>query len=65
MRELDSQVLSTHSDYNCYPSWLVVGIQDLNEVDQLIWIHFVAHLQSLQSFLLAMKIFRQIQWPPS
>ncbi|KAF7839927.1 Phospho-2-dehydro-3-deoxyheptonate aldolase 2, chloroplastic [Senna tora] len=32
MGELDSQVLSAHSDYNVYPSWLVMGIHDFNEL---------------------------------
>lgn len=44
MWKLDSHVLSTHSCNDCDPSWLVVRVQDFNEVNKIFWIHFVAHL---------------------
>lgn len=45
VRKLNSHVLSTHSDYDCYSSRLVNGIQDLYQINKFIWIHLLANLQ--------------------
>lgn len=51
MWKLDSYALSTHSDYDCYSSRPVNGIQDLNQINKFIRIHLCKRNSILANWL--------------
>lgn len=44
MGKFHSHVLRSHSCYYCNSSCFVLGIQNIDELHQLTWIHLVTHL---------------------